>query len=311
MDCDRRPAMMTAAIDIGTNTVLLLIASIDARGQLTALVDEQRSPRLGKGVDESRIISAAALDRLIDVLLEYRALIAGHNVKSLTVTGTSAVRDAANRQDVLRRVHAATGFAISVLSGEDEARLSYRGAVSGLSSGERTVVLDIGGGSTEIIAGEGESILFHTSRDVGAVRLTERFFRHDPPLPEEIQSALSAIRASCADLPPLDETRSRLVGVAGTATTLALLDQGVETFDPAAITNYRLSRQAVDRLFVLLSSKRAQDIRVLSAAMQGRADVITAGTLILRCLIEQFGFAEMIVSERGLRYGAALRAAKN
>jgi len=302
--------MMSAAIDIGTNTVLLLIASIDTRGQLATLVDEQRVPRLGKGVEESGNINRSALNRLIDVLLEYRAMIADHGVESITVTGTSALRDAANRQHVLHRVRAATGFEITVLSGEDEALLSYRGAVSGLAEGGSAVVLDIGGGSTEIISGEGESILFHTSRDVGAVRLTERFFRHDPPLPEEIQSALSTVRAAFADVPPFDETRCRLVGVAGTPTTLALLDQGVTALDRNATMNYRLSRQAVDRLFALLSSKRAQDILGLSASMPGRADVITAGTLILRSYFEQSGFREMIVSERGLRYGAALMAAR-
>ena len=237
MDGDRRTAMMSAAIDIGTNTVLLLIASIDTRGQLATLVDEQRVPRLGKGVDESGNINRSALNRLIDVLLEYRAMIADHGVESITVTGTSALRDAANRQHVLHRVRAATGFEITVLSGEDEALLSYRGAVSGLAEGGSAVVLDIGGGSTEIISGEGESILFHTSRDVGAVRLTERFFRHDPPLPEEIQSALSTVRAAFADVPPFDETRCRLVGVAGTPTTLALLDQGIK---PSIATPHEL-----------------------------------------------------------------------
>jgi exopolyphosphatase / guanosine-5'-triphosphate,3'-diphosphate pyrophosphatase len=303
--------MITAAIDIGTNTVLLLIASIDTRGQLTPLVDEQRIPRLGKGVDGSGNINRAALDRLVDVLMEYRAVIADHGVQSVTLTGTSALRDAANRQDVLHRVRTATGFNITVLSGEDEALLSYRGAVSGLGNGGSVVVLDIGGGSTEIISGEGNNVLFHTSRDVGAVRLSERFFRHDPPEPQEIQSALSTVRASFADILPVDEMRSRLVGVAGTATTLALLDQSIETLDRNAMTNYRLSRQAVDRLFEFLSSKRTEDILSLSAAMPGRADVITAGTLILRVFFEHSGFREMIVSERGLRYGVALQAARN
>jgi exopolyphosphatase / guanosine-5'-triphosphate,3'-diphosphate pyrophosphatase len=302
--------MIAAAIDIGTNTVLLLIASIDPSGHLTPLVDEQRVPRLGKGMDESGNINTAAVGRLVHALLEYRAMIADRRVESVTVTGTSALRDAANREDVLHRVRAATGFTITVLSGEDEALLSYRGAVSGLSFRERTVVLDIGGGSTEMISGEGERILFHTSRNVGSVRLTERFFRHDPPLPEELHSARNAVRAAFADLPPVDTTRSRLIGVAGTATTLALLDQGRETPDCTLMTNFRLSGPAVERLFLLLSSKCAQDILGLSAAMPGRADVITAGTLILHCYLEQSGFREMIVSERGLRYGAALQGAR-
>ncbi len=298
--------MITAAIDIGTNTVLLLIASVDPPGHLTTLVDEQRIPRLGKGVDESGSISSAALDRLIAVLLEYRTMIADHGVESILVTGTSALRDAANREYVLSRVHAATGFTITVLSGEDEALMSYRGAVSGLAEGGGAVVLDIGGGSTEIISGEQEDVLFHTSRDVGAVRLTERFFRHDPPLPEEIQAAASAAHSAFADIPPFDAARCRLVGVSGTATTLALLDQGVVTLDRNAITNYRLSGEAVDRLLTLLSSRRTQEILGLSAAMPGRADVITAGTLILHVFLERFGFTELIVSERGLRYGAAI-----
>ena len=303
--------MITAAIDIGTNTVLLLIASIDPSGHLTTLLDEQRIPRPGRGVDESGNINHAALDRLVGVLLEYRAMIADHGVESITVTGTSALRDAANRPGILQRVRAATGFEITVLTGEEEALLSYRGAVSGLAESGSAVVLDIGGGSTEIISGEGENILFHCSRNVGAVRLTERFFRHDPPLPEEIQSARSAVRAAFSDLPRFDERECRLIGVAGTATTLALLDQGIKTLDRTALANYRLSGPAVERLFRLLSSMRAQDILALSAAMPGRADVITAGTLILHCYLEQSGFREMIVSERGLRYGAALQATRS
>jgi exopolyphosphatase/guanosine-5'-triphosphate,3'-diphosphate pyrophosphatase len=301
--------MIISVIDIGTNTVLLLVARVSAAGAITPLLYEQRVPRLGKGVDEHRTLQADSMARVIGVLKEYRDLSAPIRPERTVVCGTSAVRDAANKEEFVGLVARETGYRLEVLSGDQEALWTYRGGVSGVPEIESATVIDIGGGSTEVIVGDRLRIMQKISLDLGSVRLTERFFRHDPPLPNELDAAVQATTTGLGQA-EFSFAGSTLVGVAGTATTLAILDQGLSTFNVRAVTNYRLTMEAVNRLYTKLREMDTNTIRALSGAMEGRADVIVAGALILLEAMKHFGFGEAVVSERGLRYGLALREAE-
>ncbi len=296
-----------AVIDIGTNTVLLLVASFDRQGTITPLRYEQQVPRLGKGIDARGALQPDAMQRVVRVLRDYREMIRPLGVASTVVCATSAARDAANREEFVNLVLRETGFHIEILSGEDEASWTYRGAVSGIPDLGRATVLDIGGGSTEISTGMGGRLLQRASLNIGSVRMTERFFKNDPPLPAEIDAAAQLVRTVLSAVDTRETASSTLIAVAGTATTLALLAQGQTTFSLEAVSGARLGVSEVERLFGMLRDMSSTAIRTLSEVLEGRNDVITAGALILREVMRHFGFTAMIVSERGVRYGLAIR----
>ena len=299
--------MTIAVIDIGTNTVLLLVARIDNSGAIETLVYEQRIPRLGTGVDAERNLAPESIQRTIDVLKEYKSIMAQHQLDRIVVAGTSAVRDAKNKSELVDRIKRELGLDLEVLSGDDEALWTYRGAISGVGGIERATVIDIGGGSTEITIGSNGRILKSVSLDIGSVRLTERFFKHDPPTHPELEAAITWVEDELAKPKGFEFGGTTLVGSAGTATSLAILDQGLREFSIHAIMNYRLTLENVYELFRRLRSMPSAEILKLSTVMQGRNDIITAGVLILREVMAHYKFSELIVSERGVRYGLALR----
>jgi|WetSurMetagenome_2_1015567.scaffolds.fasta_scaffold198166_1 exopolyphosphatase / guanosine-5'-triphosphate,3'-diphosphate pyrophosphatase len=297
-----------AAIDIGTNTLLLLVASRDGKGILKPLADVHRVPRLGAGVDARRQLRSEAIARVITALKEFQRIARTNGAESIVACATSAVRDAGNREEFLEEVRNETGLSIEVLSGEDEALWSFRGAATFLPQLGRATVLDIGGGSTEIIWGIAPGITGRVSLNIGAVRLTERCFHHDPPLPSEIELASlyvnEALDTVAHQTPPGD---AQLIAVAGTPTTLATLAQGLKSFSREHVEGYIMNRAAVEKLWDTFLSFPSPEIRKMSEVLEGRADVITAGTLVLRRVMDRFGFASMTVSDRGLRYGLVLR----
>jgi len=298
--------MTVGVIDIGTNTALLLIARMHPPGHLETLVDMQRAPRLGKGVDEQRLLNPESIHRVIDVLAEYRAILSRHGVNAVVVAATSAVRDATNSETFRKAVADETGAELEILTGRQEADLTFRGAISGLTGTQSVTVIDIGGGSTEIITGSADGIADRISLDIGAVRLTERFLKHDPPTARELSDIESFLREQLAGVKQQNRGTS-LVGVAGTATSLAVLDLGLPVFERSAVANHVLTIQRLTELSVRLRGLKAVEIRSISEVMAGREDIITAGTLILKSLMEHLGFSSLIVSERGIRYGLALR----
>lgn len=302
--------MTVAVIDIGTNTVLLLVARVRPHGDIVPLLYEQRVPRLGRGVDQKHRLDPDSIERVIDVLKEYRQLILLHAPERTVVCGTSAVRDASNRDELARRIMAETGFTLEVLSGDEEARWTYRGAISGVPGINRATVIDIGGGSTEIITGDSAHIEERISLEIGSVRLTERILRHDPPTPPELEAAIALVEDALSHASRFRFAGSTLIGVAGTATALAVLAQGLRVFEVASVTGYALSRESVENLFRNLRDLPSAKIRMLSEVMEGRSDVITAGALIVREFMAHFKFQSLLVSERGVRYGIALREAE-
>lgn len=299
--------MRVSVIDIGTNTVLLLVAQINEEGTLTPLLYEQRAPRLGRGVDGERTLQPEAMERTMAVLREYCDMMSKFMIDRVVLCGTSAVRDAGNREKFAELVRSETGFELEILSGGDEALWTYRGAVSGIAGIQRATVVDIGGGSTEITVGNSHTITNKISLDIGSVRLTERCFKYDPPTHRELEAAIEIIEDELAKPKGFAFGGSTLLGVAGTATSLALLDQGIDRFTIESVTNYPLKLERVYSLFRMLREMKSEEIRALSPIMEGRADVITAGVLILREIMAHYKFDTMIVSERGVRYGLAIR----
>jgi len=304
--------MIVAAIDIGTNTLLLLVAEIDENGSIRQMEHQQRLPRLGRDVDRTGAIGIAAFDRIAWIVREYKNLAQQLHADKIITCATSAVRDASNRDEFRNFIEKSTGIGLEILSGDEEAVLSYRGALSGVNRPGPFVVLDIGGGSTEIIyqqpgGGNGNAVLHRFSLQIGAVRLTERYFKHDPPLPAEIESAKSLIVEELSQIRNPGFQNLTLVGVAGTVTTLACLDQGLEEFDVEKVAGFTLTGEHVAQWISRLTGMTAREISALSNTTSGRADILTAGTLILHEVMSHFRFPSVVVSERGLRFGVVLR----
>jgi exopolyphosphatase/guanosine-5'-triphosphate,3'-diphosphate pyrophosphatase len=297
--------MKVAAIDIGTNTALLLVASVDGAGNIVPVLDEERIPRLGKGVDRRKTLQHDSMNRVLKVLEEYRQLSAPHKPDVLVLASTSAVRDSENRDEFRERVRAQTGYDLEVLDGDEEARWTYLGARSAVAGSGLMTVVDIGGGSTEIIVGDHEDIRTGRSLDIGSVRLTERYFTHDPPSREEIENARISIRKALGTCPAFDS--SALIGVAGTAAALALLDQSNVDFAWDVVDGYPLRIHRVNSLLQHMQTMPSGEIRTRNRFLAGREDIIVAGALILSEVMTMGGFHEVIVSSRGLRYGLVLR----
>ncbi len=305
--------MKIAAIDIGTNTCLLLVAEIDDAGNIETLHEEQRLPRLGRAVDREHRIDPGSFANISSILIEYKAIALQFGALHIAACTTSAVRDASNQKEFLAEMERSAGIAIDVLAGEEEALLTYKGTLGGLPVGAYNVmVIDIGGGSTELsyaIPGthNGSTKLTRFSFQLGAVRLTERFFRHSPPESAEIESARSLILEELAPVRNPGFEQFTMVGVAGTVTTLACLDQELPCFDAARVRAYVMPYSRVARWLHRLSALTAEQIESLSSSASGRADVLTAGTLILHEIMSLYRISSVMASDRGLRYGLVVR----
>ena len=304
--------MRIASIDIGTNTILQLISELDASGSLRVIVDEQVIARLGKGVDREKRILPETFERCKNFLLAYKETALRYDADKIFAVGTSALRDARNRDDFIREMFDATGIRIEIISGDEEAQWTYVGATSGLKySTPYTSVLDIGGGSTELIIGDGKNILARKSIDIGSVRVTEKFFHHTPPLDCEIKDAEEFISERLREYPVIEAGATTFVGVAGTVTTLAALELHLQSFDRERVGGAILQRSQIERQYHVLRNMGSDELRAHVAIDAGRADIIVAGVLILKMVCETNAIGEVIVSEKGLRYGIALREFAN
>ncbi|NTW55459.1 MAG: Ppx/GppA family phosphatase [Chlorobiaceae bacterium] len=298
-----------ACIDIGTNTALLLIADLEPEsGTVHPLFHKQTIVRLGKNVDAEKNIDAEAFERLIGCLGEYAAISRDHGCESIVAAGTSALRDAANRDAIIGETARRTGITIECISGHDEAELTFFGAVAGMPDvPEPFTVIDIGGGSTEISMGSLSSVTRSISLDIGSVRLTERIFTSLPPSRREIDEAQRTLNEALASgITPFFASRTNVYGVAGTLTSIAQLAQGLRHFDPQKVHQYALTYPQVHTILETLEQSTLQEI-VAMGVPEGRADVITMGTLILHQFMRMLGVAEIRVSIQGLRFGLAQR----
>jgi exopolyphosphatase/guanosine-5'-triphosphate,3'-diphosphate pyrophosphatase len=298
-----------AAIDIGTNSTRLLVADVDGADPAAATVQtldrRMRITRLGQGVDDTRALRPDAIGRTLDVLREYRIALDDLGVQRARATATSAARDATNRDDFFAPAADALGFAPELLSGEEEARLSFLGATSDLAEPAPYLVVDIGGGSTEFVVGTTEPDDL-VSLDIGCVRITEQYLHSDPPAPEELSAAVSVVRDQLADvdraLPSL-RSAATLVGLAGTITTVAAIEQGLATYDRDRIHHFRLGKDQAEAVFRLLATETAAQRRHNPGLDPGRVDVIVGGTVVLVAILRTFGFDELVVSEADILDG--------
>ncbi len=310
--------MRVATIDIGTNTVLLLVAEIDPRSvsvtRLVAVEEHATITRLGEGVDRTRVLAPAAVERTRTCLDEYAAIVKRLGATRVDVVGTSAMRDAGGGEAIRDHVLARFGVPARVVSGDEEARLTFAGALVGLEGEAATsdvLVFDIGGGSTEVVRGtRGEggraTLTYARSFDVGSVRMTERHVRSDPPSPAERDAIVKDVASSLAALPPLGEAAREPVGIAGTVTTLAAVELGLATYDGARVHGHRMSVEAVREVVERLASVPLEARRALPGVHPKRADVIVAGGLVVLTLLEQMGAKSLRISDRGVRWGLAL-----
>lgn len=306
--------MRLAAIDCGTNTVLLLVAEVqsDRAGakRLAAVSEFLEMPRLGQGLDESGCLHPEAMQRTLDALMRQKRRALELGAERVVVVGTESLRAAKNGAEFLARAQSALEeVPLRVISGDEEARLSFRSVAESLPPPKPTEtaahalrsVLDIGGGSTELVQGSGKTPDAWASVPIGSVRLTERLLKHDPPTTAEKAALCAAIDEAIARLPP---PRGELVALAGTATTVAALYLKLPAHDSAAIDGLRLPVPALEALVDELGSLNVADRRALPGLDPRRADVIYAGAMILLRVARCAQVKEVVISDRGVRWGA-------
>jgi exopolyphosphatase/guanosine-5'-triphosphate,3'-diphosphate pyrophosphatase len=304
--CTRR----FAGIDIGTLTCRLLIADLIPEQPLKELRSERRLLRLGEGVDQARRLNSDAIDRVVHCLKEWRNIINDYQVEASSVVATSAVRDATNRQEFLDRVTREAGFEVEVISGEEEARRTLLGIRSGLPAGVTDILaLDIGGGSTEFILDLPGQRPIIRSIDIGVVRLCERLLHHDPPTDDEVRLAREwVIRETKAAVSTMrDYRQATFVGTAGTVTSLAAMAQQLSTYESARIHNYQLKFETIWELEQTLLSRTKAERVGLPGLEKNREEVIAAGTIIIRTVMDVLGRMDCLVSDRGLREGVVIQ----
>lgn len=308
--------MILAGIDIGTNTLRLLVAEAGP-DSFREIYSDRRITRLGQDLDRTGLISEEAGARSIAALIDFNKKIQHHSVVKTSAIGTSALRNASNSAQFIGSVKMKTGIELTVISGKEEARLSLRGVAQALNEPEypgkispleSAVVIDIGGGSTEIIVTRKGVEPVIVSLPLGAVYLTERFIRNDPPSAAERELLSQAVRNELnkyAELLQPDRT-SFFVGTAGTVTTLAAIDLGLAMYDPLKINRHNMNRDSIDRIVHELGLRTISERSSLAGLDPGREDIILAGAMIVQEIMEKFGYGDLLVSDWGLREGIVM-----
>jgi exopolyphosphatase / guanosine-5'-triphosphate,3'-diphosphate pyrophosphatase len=295
--------MNVAAIDVGTNTALLLVARVGADGKIEALAERAEITRLGRGIGGDGALGAEGIARTLEALRGYAEIARGHGAK-IAAVGTEALRRAPNAAAFLGPAAEILGTPIEVIDGVREAALTFRAVAAAFPdalAGD-LVVLDIGGGSTEIVIASEGAVRFKVSLPLGSVRFTEKFIRHDPPQADEIAAVWEAVDRAIAAV-PFPPAGATLVGVAGTVTSLAAMAESLASYDPLRVHGYRLSRAALASQIARLAGATQAERERMVGLDPRRADVILAGALILEGLATASGALEVRVSDRGIRWG--------
>ena len=286
-----------AAVDLGTNSTRLLVADVvDSR--VDEVAKRLQITRLGEGVDTRRHLLPLPIARVRNCLTDFRRELEGLGAERTLAIATSAVRDAENGEAFLGEIEWSYGFATRLLTGHDEALLTFRGVTADRALQQDTLIVDVGGGSTELVLGGPDGVSFHTSLDLGCVRLTERFG-------EDVEACASHIRSGLPDLEP-----KSAIGVAGTVTTLAALDLGLVAYDPDRVHGHVLTRLGVEKQLERLAALPLEERRRLPGLEPERAPVIVAGAVIVREVLARYGLDELEASEHDILHGAALAAAE-
>jgi exopolyphosphatase/guanosine-5'-triphosphate,3'-diphosphate pyrophosphatase len=299
-----------ASLDIGTNSVLLLVAERDQQGTIRPLLERATITRLGEGVDRTRELSAAASERTLACLREYAADLARLGVDHVAAVGTSALRDARGGAEFTALAESVLGVAPEIISGPREAELTFAGSLAGLSvpPDEDVTVFDVGGGSTEIVTGrldaqQRAAIGSAVSLDIGSVRLFERHVSADPPSAAELEAVKRDVDRALADAPA--SAARYLIGVAGTVTTLASVALELESYDSALVHGHVLTRETVSKVVQKLTTTSLETRKRLRGMEPRRADVIVTGAVLVERVLAWSAVSELIVSDRGVRWGLA------
>ena len=301
--------MIAAGVDIGTNTCLMVVAHVSTDGTVEVLEDLQHIPRLGRGVDSSGAIAQESIKRTSDVLRMYRQVLDRHGDPPVVCVGTSALRDAKNRNEVVDVLSNALQVDVSVIDGATEARLTFLGATSSL--GPKELVIDVGGGSTEYAVGDGGRLLNNRSVNIGSVRLSERWCRDHPVSKTDRLGLIEDIRNEILTVlgDQINNFKVSAIAVAGTATSLAMMELGATTFVRDTIEGFILKKSSVDRITSELLSMSMEQLHSLPGIASSRADILPAGAAILNESMGLLELPEVRVSTHGIRYGALLMAA--
>jgi exopolyphosphatase/guanosine-5'-triphosphate,3'-diphosphate pyrophosphatase len=302
-----------AVVDVGTNSTRLLVAEVAGGRVERELVRRTTVTRLGEGVDRHGRLGDDAMQRVLEACAEYRDEIERTGADPVVAMLTSAVRDAANGAEFEADLRRRFGFDAQTIPGEREARLTYRGATSARPPEQPTLVLDIGGGSTEMVVGRGDSVEFFVSTQLGSVRHTERHIHTDPPTDDEVAACRAAVSAGIEQAVP-EAVRAAVrdgIAVAGTPTSFAAIDLGLDPYDPERVEGHRLPLPVCKRILAELAARPLAERRRVTGLHPDRAPTIVAGGAILVEAMRLFGLGEIAVSERDILHGAAVEAAEN
>jgi exopolyphosphatase / guanosine-5'-triphosphate,3'-diphosphate pyrophosphatase len=297
-------------IDVGTNSSRLLVADV-AGGQVTPLDRRSRVTRLGRGVDLSGRLAAEAIEDACGAIGEYVELTRELGVRRLDAIATSAVRDAENGGAFIAELRERFSLSARVLDGEEEARLTYLGATSEHSPELPTLVIDIGGGSTEMVVGRGRAMGFHTSLQAGVVRHSERHISSDPPTAVQLEALAGDVRGLIEAAVPLGTTAEEGIAVAGTPTSLAAIELGLDPYDPARVHGHTLELPSIQRMLSQLAATPLAERVKIVGLHPDRAPTIVAGVVILVEAMRAFGLERITVSEHDILYGSAIAAAES
>lgn len=300
--------MRIASIDIGSNTVLLLIADVDVvNSKLTPLVNEYRIPRISMGLAETGFIAKSSIEKLYKILEEYKTIIDRHNCEKVIVNGTQALRVAKNSLSIKNEILNKFGFNLNIISGEKEALYSFKGALSSFSENNKYAMIDIGGASTEIVLGNKSEIFFKKSFPIGVVTSKEKILRTDPPTEAELNRFETEFEKIFNELLQIDFSDATIIAVAGTPTTITALKLGLTEYSEEKVEKTILTKKDLELYSSQFSKYNYIEIGThFSPIIIGREDVILAGSLILLHLIKVMNKKNIHVSGRGLRYGAIL-----
>jgi len=300
--------MTVASIDIGTNTVILLIAEVDrSNNSLQPLHNEHRMPRIGKGLQPNGKISEEKINLLYSILTEYRTLIDEYKCKKIIVSATSAFRLASNSMEITDRIREKFNFDVDIISGNVEADYAFLGALSGTKIADSTLVIDIGGGSTELITGIRSEILFKKSYPIGSVIVTEKYLIHSPPFPNELEKLEFKLEEIFKGINQ-KLNPEEVIAIAGTPTTLACMVKGLKEFEEAKIDGSILIAVKLQKLISEIKILSSEQIKKdFGNVLSGREDIILGGAIILKKLMKIINVDKVMVSSRGIRYGAIVK----
>ena len=304
--------MNVASIDIGSNTVILLIAESDILNfSLRPLHNEYRMPRIGKGLLPGGAISDEKINLLFHILNEYKNIIEKYRCEKILVTATNAFRLASNSKEISNRINGKFNFDLNIISGDVEAEYAFLGALSGVDPARSTLVIDIGGGSTELIIGNRSEIIFKHSYPIGSVIATENYLKHSPPLPNEMEKLEFKLQEIFEQLTEKSKPE-KVIAIAGTPTTLACMVNGLKEFEESVIDGSNLTAVDLQNLISEIKVLLPEQIKkYYGNVLSGREDIILGGAIIFKKVMIILNVDEVSVSSRGIRYGAIINYLKD